>query len=295
MDRDQLAVGLRDGVLRVHQWGTPNREAPVVLAVHGISGNGLSWAMVAERLPGVRVLAPDLRGRGGSNELPGPFGMARHADDLAELLDRLEIPQAVVVGHSMGGFVSVVLRHRHPDRVAGLLLVDGGLPLPVPVGTDAEQLTKAILGPALARLTMTFPDRDSYRAYWQAHPAFAVDWGSAVEAYVDYDLVGQPPHLHSSVRPEAVREDSLDHLEGFALRDAVAALADQPLTFLRAPRGLQDEPPGLYPEALLRGYDLPGLRWTTVPDVNHYTILLSARGADAVAGAVRGLLPAGMP
>jgi lipase len=70
----------------------------------------------------------------------------------------------------------------------------------------------------------------------------------------------------------------------------VAALGDEPLTLLRAPRGLQDEPPGLYPEDLLRSYGLGGLRWTTVPDVNHYTILLSARGADAVAAAVNDVL-----
>lgn len=286
MERRQLDVELGDGAMRLHEWGPPTPTVPVVLAVHGITGNGLSWAMVAERLPEVRVIAPDLRGRGGSRGLPGPCGMARHADDLAGLLGRLEVPRAVVVGHSMGGFVSMVLRHRHPRRVSGLLLVDGGLPLAVPDGISAEQLTQAVLGPALARLSMTFPDRDAYRAFWRAHPAFATDWGPAVEAYVDYDLVGEPPRLHSSVQPDAVRDDSVDQLEGSALRDAVAALADQPLTLLRAPRGLQDDPPGLYPEDLLDSYDLSGLRWTTVPDVNHYTILLSARGADTVAAAI---------
>ena len=285
MERRQLDVELGDGVMRLHEWGPPTPTAPVVLAVHGITGNGLSWAMVAERLPEVRVIAPDLRGRGGTRGLPGPCGMARHADDLAGLLDRLEVRRAVVVGHSMGGFVTMVLRHRHPRRVSGLLLVDGGLPLAVPEGISAEQLTQAVLGPALARLSMTFPDRDAYRAFWRAHPAFATDWSPAVEAYVDYDLVGEPPRLHSSVQPDAVRDDSVDQLEGSALRDAVAALADQPLTLLRAPRGLQDDPPGLYPEDLLDSYDLSGLRWTTVPDVNHYTILLSARGADTVAAA----------
>lgn len=290
-------VELDDGVLRVHEWGSSTPGAPVVLAVHGITGNGLSWAMVAERLPEVRVIAPDLRGRGGSRGLPGPCGMARHAEDLAALLDRLDVPRAVVVGHSMGGFVSMVLRHRHPRHVADMLLVDGGLPLPVPEGISAEQLTQAVLGPALARLSMTFPDLEAYRAFWQAHPAFAADWGPAVEAYVAYDLVGEPPLLHSGVQADAVRDDSVDQLEGSALRDAVDALADQPLTFLRAPRGLQDDPPGLYPEDLLRGYHLGGLRWSTVPDVNHYTILLSARGADAVAAAVREVLagPLGGP
>jgi lipase len=218
--------------------------------------------------------------------------MARHADDLAHVLDALAVDAAFVVGHSMGGAVSVVLRHRHPARVRGLLLVDGGLPLPVPPEMTAEQVVQALLGPALARLSMTFPDRAAYHAFWRAHPAFAADWGPAALAYVDYDLAGTEPALASSVRPDAVRADSVDQLEGSALRDALAALASEPLTLVRAPRGLQDEPPGLYPEPLLHSLTakLPGLRWRTVPDVNHYTMLLSERGARGVANEVRALL-----
>jgi pimeloyl-ACP methyl ester carboxylesterase len=218
--------------------------------------------------------------------------MARHADDLAQVLDALAVDEAFVVGHSMGGFVSVVLRHRHPARVRGLLLVDGGLPLPVPPELTAEQVIQAVLGPALARLSMTFPDRAAYHAFWRAHPALSADWGPAVAAYVDYDLVGAEPALVSSVRPDAVREDSVDQLDGSAIRDALAALASEPVTLVRAPRGLKDEPPGLYPEPLLQALTtkLPGLRWRTVPDVNHYTMLLSERGARGIADEVRALL-----
>jgi lipase len=96
VERRQIDVDLGDGVMCLHEWGATTPDAPVVLAVHGITANGLSWAMVAERLPRVRVVAPDLRGRGGSNGLPGPSGMARHADDLAALLDRLDVRRAVV-------------------------------------------------------------------------------------------------------------------------------------------------------------------------------------------------------
>ena len=45
------------------------------------------------------------------------------------MLDHLQVDQAVVVGHSMGGFVAVVLAHHHPERVRRLVLIDGGLPL----------------------------------------------------------------------------------------------------------------------------------------------------------------------
>lgn len=263
--------------------------APVLLAVHGITANQHAWRPVAEQLPTFRVVAPDLRGRGRSADLPGPYGIARHADDLAATLDALEVERADVVGHSMGGFVALAFAERHPDRLRGLLLVDGGVPLPVPAGVNSEQLIEAMLGPALARLSMTFPDRAAYRRFWQAHPAFAEGWNAYVEAYVDYDLIGDPPQLRSSVSLAAVRADSVDQIEGSALREAVASAAAVPLLLLRAPFGLQGEPPGLYPEPWLTSCltALPGLRWQTVPAVNHYSIVLGETGAAAVAKAIR--------
>lgn len=286
-----LDVPVYGGSLRVRVWGPRPAEpgVPVVLAIHGITASHMAWRTISRQLPDLCVVAPDLRGRGASAHLPGPFGLARHADDMVAVLDALEVPAAVVVGHSMGGFVAMVLAHRHRRRVDGLLLVDGGLPLLVPPDMTADEVTEAILGPALARLSMTFPDRAAYAAFWRSHPALAGSWSPEVESYVDYDLTGTEPELRSRVSPVAVREDSLDQLKGRALRTAVRVLAKEPLTMLRAPLGLRGEPPGLYPETAMDAHaeTMTGLTWRTVPEVNHYTILLGERGAGAVARTVR--------
>ena len=288
----EIDIAVDGGLLHVGVWGPDTDDVPVVLAVHGITASYLSWAPVARQLTDVRLIAPDLRGRGRSADLPGPWGMARHAEDLARVVKALAAPEVLVAGHSMGAFVAVVFNHMYPALARQLLLVDGGLPLPLPPNLSAEQLTALVLGPALSRLSMTFPDRNAYREFWRRHPALATDWNADVEAYVDYDLVGQKPALVSCVRPEAVREDSKDQIEGAALREAISALASRRVVLLRAPRGLLGEPPGLYPEQLLGSYAIasPGLRYRTVPDVNHYTMLLSERGAAAVAGEIRALL-----
>ena len=104
--------------------------------------------------------------------------------------------------------------------------------------------------------------------------------------------MGQEPALVSCVSPEAVREDSIDQIEGAALREAISALASRRVVLVRAPRGPLGDPPGLYPEPLLDSYPtaFTGMRYVTVPDVNHYTLLLSERGAAAVAGEIRALL-----
>ena len=78
-----MDVPVRGGMLRVGEWAPADPDAPVVVAAHGITASHLAWATMADALPDVRFVAPDLRGRGRSNGLPGPFGMVQHADDLA--------------------------------------------------------------------------------------------------------------------------------------------------------------------------------------------------------------------
>ena len=278
---------VRGGELAAGGGGHGAEPLTPVLAVHGITASHRAWPLVAERLPGTRVIAPDLRGRGGSRGLPGPWGMPQHADDLAALLDAAEVESCLVVGHSMGAFVAVELARRHPDRVTGLVLVDGGLPIPRPEGISDDELAAALIGPAAVRLSMTFPDHAAYRAYWRDHPAFAAEWSPTIEQYIDYDLVGEAPNLHPATRLEAVQQDSLQ-LDGDL--EYAAALAALPIgvDFVRAPRGLLNQVPPLYPDSEMERWRaaLPEVEIHEVADVNHYTIVMGERGADAVADLV---------
>ena len=179
-----------------------------MLAIHGITANHLAWQLVAEALPDLRIVAPDLRGRGRSGGLPGPYGIDQHADDLAQLIDQLGLGPVPVVGHSMGGFVAVAVAHRHPELISGVLLLDGGLPFVVGPEVDLDQLVAGALGPALERLDLTFESVEAYRAFWRRHPALTEAWGPALIDYIDYDLTGDAPSLHSTVSAEAVRTDA---------------------------------------------------------------------------------------
>lgn len=270
--------------LHVHEYG-PADGMPL-LAIHGITSSSRAWAALARHLADVRILAPDLRGRGRSRDLPPSTGLRHHADDLAERLDELGLGPLPVVGHSMGAFVAVALADARPDLVASLLLVDGGYPLQRPAGLSDDDLASTVLGPIAARLAREFPSREAYHEFWRQHPAFGGELSDDLRAYADYDLVGEPPHLRTASTLEAIAADSLD-LYGSDWHLAALAGLRIPAPMLRAPRGLLDEPGGLYPELPERPPLAPTMTVTDVPDVNHYTILMSDPGAGIVADVLR--------
>ena len=288
----QLEISVLGGTLAAFDLSAPGGEAlPLVVAVHGITANSRAWLPVAGALRGrARVLAPDLRGRGASNRLPSPCGMAAHAADLLALLDQLSVERAILVGHSLGGYIVARLAADHPERVRAAVLVDGGLPIPGLEGSDPQAFIDGFLGPALARLKMTFASRDAYHDWWRAHPAFTHGDVAPehLAAYADHDLVGVEPELHSSVSETAVREDAMELFE----MGAAAHRLSVPAALLCAPRGLLDEPNPMQPLALVKDWaeHAPEQRQAIlVEDVNHYTITLSAAGAKAVAAAVSSL------
>lgn len=100
---------------------------PPVLFVHGLMSSSATWAAQAERLAlRQRIIAPDLFGHGGSAKPVGDYSLGSHAAALRDLLDALDIPGAIVVGHSFGGGVALQMAYLFPDRVEALVLVSSG-------------------------------------------------------------------------------------------------------------------------------------------------------------------------
>jgi lipase len=284
-------VPVDGGELTVGRWG---RGRKVVLASHGITGNHRSFGQLAAELArtgaDVTLIGVDHRGRGGSAAHPGPFGLRRHAADLLAVLDHLRAEEAVLVGHSLGAFVAALAAELAPQRVSGLVLVDGALPIAVelPDDTDVEAVVRSVIGPALDRLDLTFPSPAAYLDHWRAHPAFRGEaWNDVVEAYLRYDLVRDGERWRSAVSKPAVLEDGGGPLQDPSLATALARI-EVPTWLLWAPRGLLDQTPGLLPAAVVEATTagLGHVVTELVEDTNHYTILFSQRGASRIAAAV---------
>ena len=283
----KFSVPVSGGELAVFRYGS--KGGTPVLVIHGVTSSNRAWQwMAADLVPkGFTLFAVDLRGRGDSNSLPGPFGMEAHAHDVIAVVDYLKLETVDVIGHSMGAFVAIAILGTAPERVSRTVLIDGGIPLPLPDGFTVAQVLPYVLGPALARLSMNFASLQAYKDYWKIQPAFTEGWNEALDEYVDFDLRGVAPALTPSTNARAVEEDSEDLFVSDLISNTLENLKEEVL-LLRAVRGLQNEETPLYPESILnvtlRKY--PQIKVITVPDTNHYSILISQRGAAECANLI---------
>ena len=245
------SVPVDGGLLHVGVWSGTDQ---VILAIHGGTSSHLVWSTIVEQLAGAAtVIAPDFRGAAGSEHVGPPYGLRAHADDMRRVLDHFEVDRAVIIGWSLGGFIASNAAVALGDRTAALVLVDGGIPLPLPDGFDALELRDQLMEPALKRSQ-------------------------------EGELCG--------VNFEAMSADVLDTLTG-ETREA-ARHVSAPMSFVWAERGLQGEPEGYY--ALDAVYAFAAerpLRIAEGHDLDHFSVMLSDRGARMVADELRWALSTG--
>jgi len=119
-----LRVPGADGIeLNLLEW---SREGVPMLLIHGFGNEAHIWDDFAPHVIGYyRVLALDLRGHGDSDwSSDGAYDYDNHVADLECLFEALGIERAVLVAHSLGGRVSTLFAARHPEKVAGFVIVD---------------------------------------------------------------------------------------------------------------------------------------------------------------------------
>ena len=114
------------GNLYVRDGGEGPPDALPVLFLHSLAGNGGQWTLQLDHLRRHRrAVALDFRGHGESDPAEdGDYSVPALAADVAAAADQIELRRFVLVGHSLGSAAATEYASRHPERVAGLLLVD---------------------------------------------------------------------------------------------------------------------------------------------------------------------------
>jgi pimeloyl-ACP methyl ester carboxylesterase len=242
------------------------------------------------------LLAPDLRGRGRSADLPEPYGIAMHVADLLAVLDHAGAERVIVAGHSMGCDVAARFAADHPERAAAVVLLDGGLPLlSEPVVSDDDEDEDEPHG-LLDRLESTFTSVEDYMAYWRTHPALEAAWDEDIDAFVRCDFVEDEGGVRCVAKLQAVLTDIANLTFDGVTRTSVTRVR-APVQLIRAERGLFGDDPVL-PLAELHEFlrHRPHVAVEYVPDVNHYTLLMGGgHGPRRVAATLAELATRNVP
>ncbi len=256
----------------------PGKTEPV-LAIHGISSSRRLWLWLQEVAPDVTLVMPDLRGRCDSLSVEGPSSVARHADDLALVLDDLGLESVHVIGMSMGGFVAMQLAASHPGRVKSLVLVDGGFPMAAPPGLTRENLS-AVFADRVGRLERTWDGVEAYLDYFCSATAPLLDRDDPVlRRYLEHDLVAGRVRLSG----QALIEDAEDVFFGDSPWESV----DVPVRFSHAEWSVGTGTPPGYPPELVERYGAHAALVVGLPGLDHAASIMSRRGAMATAEMVR--------
>lgn len=246
-----------------------------ILCLHGITANCRCWDMMADSLaPEYQVIALDLRGRGLSGKPDSGYSPGHHIRDILSVMDDLGTPKVIVMGHSLGAFISLMLAALHPERVEKLILVDGGGDL------NAAQMDSVFAGikPALDRLTQIFPSEEAYLNRMKTAP-YMQPWIPAIETYYTYEIEEVEEGIRTNINPQHILEEARNvrKIDCASLYGKVTC----PVLILRATRGLFSQEDLLLPRDVIEKMvaAIPDARRFDVEGMNHYGIVFQPHEA----------------
>jgi pimeloyl-ACP methyl ester carboxylesterase len=198
-----------------------------------------------------RVVAVDLLGHGGSEKPSDGYSVENQADLVAEALGRLDVESATVVGHSLGGAVSVALAERSPQLVDRVVIIDTTAGGEADLGLLAKLTFTPLLGQALWRVKTDSVTRKGLEVAFA--PGFDVP-----DSFVE-DLKRMTFTSYDSA-------DSSDYSQTESLGTRMGATGKPLLVMMGAEEQIIDDP-----RAMLARYarEAPGTITKLIPDVGH--------------------------
>ncbi len=267
MQEPAMIRAMGDGIqIQLAEWKGGGED---VICIHGLTANCRCWDVIAPAIsPGHRLLAVDLRGRGLSDKPPTGYSEEHHIRDLIKVMDDLQLERAVLMGHSLGGYIAMGCAAMHPERVKGLILLDAGGEL----SQEHWDRVTAAIKPSIDRLEQTFPSAEAFLDLMKQVP-FLQPWSDSIETWLRYDIETAADGVRSRIRPENIREEVANKRRTGAAR--LYKDLPCPVLVLRAMEGILQPDDILLPqEAVDRMVrEILDVRCVNLKDTNHYSIL----------------------
>lgn len=202
--------------LKLHARDYPaGRDKTPVVCIHGLTRNAKDFEELAPRIQatGRRVIAVDVRGRGGSDRDPNPvnYHPGTYAADVMALMAQQGMPRAVFIGTSMGGIVTMVLASFAPQVIAAAVLNDVGPELspvglgriagyvgqgkPVESWADAADYITSVNGAAFPDADDEEWDRFARRTFREENGRPVFDYDPAIASAFRFDPDAPPPDM----------------------------------------------------------------------------------------------------
>ncbi len=255
-----------------------------VVCLHGITAQHRAFTPAARLVAQLRgLVGVDLRGRGDSDKPDAGYGLEAHASDVLRVLDHLGLEDAVLAGHSMGGFVAMKAALMFPDRVRALVLLDGGWPR---VETPSQEATTEVqereaeairegLARAFSRLEMVFETPDDYLGFWFPDQGLTMnDLSPDLADYYRYDLQPVERGYSPKCSTAAAKEDSPSVTETSPTAEEMCEVGC-PVALVRASEGFFPGSRPLIPDTTrdVMADTLDIRSEVVLSGANHYTML----------------------
>ena len=244
-------------------------EGQPILCVHGLTANCRCWDLIASSLvPENNILAMDLRGRGLSDKPSAGYSLQHHIRDIFCVLDDLKQERIVLMGHSLGAFISLAFAANYPERTEKIILMDGGGQL---TQDQWDKFTLAIK-PSLDRLGQVFPSFEAYVANMKLAP-FLQPWSQALEDYFQYESEAVEGGVRSRINPANIQEE-VQNIQQEVPSEYFSKVTC-PVLILRATDGIFSKDDLVLPESAVDRMvsEIPEALRVDIKGTNHFSIL----------------------
>ncbi|MGO1058362.1 alpha/beta fold hydrolase [Planococcus sp. FY231025] len=245
----------------------PGEKGPI-LAIHGLTGTHKNMHHYAEKLKGdYRFIAVDLRGRGNSSGTDADTSIFRHAEDMIGLIQELKLDNPILLGYSMGAFISAIVASRL-KTVQALILLDGA--------AKSSEHQRGIIQPSLGRLSRHFDSKEHYaEEIKKIYANLGIEWTDVLQDTAEYEVGPAGGHWENKADESRIIAD----FESFYAFDPAAVGKDIecPTLLVYAEGNIGSMPPLFHLEDYKETQASIQNIKTVVSDCNHYTMVFEQR------------------
>ncbi|WP_075618848.1 alpha/beta fold hydrolase [Paenisporosarcina indica] len=245
----------------------PGEKGPII-AIHGLTGTHKNMHYYAEKFKGdYRFISVDLRGRGNSAETDAETSIFKHADDILGLIAELEIENPILLGYSMGAFISSIVASKL-ESVQALVLLDGA--------AKATEHQRGIVQPSLGRISREFTSKAHYaEEIKKIYANLGISWNDTLQDTVEYEVGDTGDHWENKSTESRIVAD-FDSFYTFSPKENFPKI-DCPVLLVYAKGSIGSMGPLFFLEDYEETQQYATSLETVISDCNHYTMVFEER------------------